>query len=602
MRRCQKCGQDMPDDARYCFRDGTRLSRGDERGQAYEQPPPAADVRLGSTVGGRYRIIAQLGEGGMGTVYLARHQTLGKLVAVKYLHDELAVDTGSVERFFIEAKAAARLDHSNIVSIYDFGRDQYGSYFLVMEYAEGKGLHEIIARNAPLEQLRVLAILRQLLSAVSAAHRASIVHRDLKPENIIVTRGRGEREVIKILDFGLAKVLGDKTANTPLTLEGQFIGTPAYVSPEQIRSNPLDGRSDLYSIGTIAYELLTGAPPFEGAHLTVLRNHLFKEPTPLSENPRADGTDPRLAKLVMKLLAKKPKDRFPKADAVLARLDRIELRLNEELTVTATDEPSLSFAIQGRRPTPVVGADKSPTAQEMEADWILWESPELLLEIRRLSNLWHRRILELAEELWGKQRGRTETKVARASIRDLEERIATRETEIAIAHADLEALERKHRAEEVALRHRRLDLAERLGKLQEALGPDAYTARGRLSSVLGIVHEEPDTIEINEAELDGEKMWANLHQLNAGIEQIDRQHHRLQRDSDLARLELERKVHKKLLEVRALGAELTPLYESLATRVSNAAVGRKDLRQQLAALNEVAQAVGYCQSVLKSLE
>ncbi len=600
MHRCQKCGHEMPDDARYCFRDGTRLPKVNGLGSNFEQPPPSADDRLGSTVGGRYRIIAQLGEGGMGTVYLARHQTLGKLVAVKYLHDELAVDTGSVERFFVEAKAAARLDHSNIVSIYDFGRDQHGSYFLVMEYAEGKGLHEIIARDAPLEPMRVLTILRQLLSAVSAAHRANIVHRDLKPENIIVTRGRGDREVIKILDFGLAKILGEKLRNRPLTLEGQFIGTPSYVSPEQIRSDPLDGRSDLYSIGTIAYEMLTKTPPFSGAHLSVLRDHLFKDPLPISEMEHGSEIDYRLENLIMQLIAKKPEDRFPKAELVLGKLDRIELRMTAELAVTTPEDPTLSFVTQGRRATPVV--DKTPTAQEMDADWILWESPELLLEIRRLSNLWHRRVMDLAEELWGKQRGRTETAVERKSIRALEDRVANRETEIALAHADLAALEKKLRQKEVALRHKRLDLVERLGKLQEALGPDAYSARARLSTPLGIVADGQDTYEIENETADSERMWASLHKLNAEIEQIDRQNHRLTRDHDLARLAIERKIHTKLLEVRALGNQLTPLYKDLAARVTNAAVGHENLQPQLAALNEVAQAVGYCQSVLKSLE
>jgi serine/threonine protein kinase len=604
MVKCPKCGVELPDDARFCFRDGARVPQAAVEPRA-TQPAPHVDPRIGQNVGQRYRIIAQLGEGGMGTVYLARHQALGKLVAIKFLHEDRAVDAGSVDRFLVEARAAARLDHPNIVSIHDFGRDRDGAYYLVMEYAEGEGLHEIIAACGAIDQRRTLTLLIQVVSAAAAAHRAKIVHRDLKPENVIVTRGRGDRDVAKVLDFGLAKILGESLPNTPLTLEGQFIGTPVYVSPEQVRTSELDGRSDLYSIGVMAYEMLTGSPPFIGANLKVLRDHLFTQPRPISEAFPDVAVHPRLETLIMSLLSKKPEDRPARAELVLGALDRVQIGLMEELATTTPDEPPM-VTIARRARTSVASirgsGDGTTTARDVQADWILWESPELLVEARRLGGLWHRRISELAQQLWGRERGRTELEKAMRSIREAEGRIGERETEIALRHADLEGLDGRLRVSTGQLRLDRLDLVARIGQLREALGPSAWTSSQ--PDPAGPVLEPPKTGAVDlPAGYDTVDQAMNaLHELNEKIEHIDRQTRNLEREHEIARLDIERQIHAKILEVRALQEEAAPVYEDLATRVSSAAADNAALQPQLAALEEVAQALQFCRSIFKSLE
>lgn len=260
---------------------------------------PSQDL-TGRDLGG-YRILRKLGTGGMADVYLAEQRSLGRQVALKVLHDQLASDASYVDRFVQEARAAASLVHPNIVQIYEVGREQ-NIHFIAQEYVAGKNLGQLVERQGALEPGLVLDIMRQVASALCKSHELRIIHRDIKPENILLSHA-GE---VKVADFGLARVTG-VDAKT-LTQVGVTMGTPLYMSPEQIESRPLDIRSDIYSLGVTCYHLLSGAPPHSGdTALAIAMQHLNSPPTPL-ENVRS-GLSSALARIVHQMLAKKPENR-----------------------------------------------------------------------------------------------------------------------------------------------------------------------------------------------------------------------------------------------------------------------------------------------------
>jgi serine/threonine-protein kinase len=222
---------------------------------------------VGVTLSARYLIEKLIGEGGMGAVYQAQHTHMRKRVAVKVLHPEMSRMSEVVARFEREAMAAAHIDHPNVAAATDFGKLEDGSFFLVLEYVEGKSLREAIAEGR-LELGRVLHITRQIASALGRAHALGIVHRDLKPENVMLVTREGDSDFVKVLDFGIAKVpvgtIGEsKVPGQALTQLGMVYGTPEYMAPEQALGQDVDQRADLYALGVIAFEMLTGNRPFE---------------------------------------------------------------------------------------------------------------------------------------------------------------------------------------------------------------------------------------------------------------------------------------------------------------------------------------------------
>jgi serine/threonine-protein kinase len=250
---CPQCGTEYPASERFCARDGTAL----------RSQESSADL-VGAVVADRYLILSQLGEGGMGRVYLAEHVKMGRKSALKVLHPSLMKDISAVSRFNREAANASRISHPNVAAIYDFGETPDGMVYLAMEYVEGPSLTSLTEQltGGTMPMARAADIIRQAADALGAAHDMGIVHRDLKPDNIMVARTRDGADWVKVVDFGIAKAAGAGAESQKVTKTGHVIGTPDYMSPEQLAGDTLDGRSDIYALGLVAYNLLTGKLPF----------------------------------------------------------------------------------------------------------------------------------------------------------------------------------------------------------------------------------------------------------------------------------------------------------------------------------------------------
>lgn len=274
---------------------------------------------LGRVLDGRWVIESRIGTGGMGAVYLAHQQSVNRKVAIKTLRPALAESDNFVERFFQEVKVTATFNHPHSVTIHDFGQAEDGMLYLVMEYLEGQPLTDR-AEDGSMTMEEILKVGMQIASALSAAHDAKIVHRDLKPDNIFLLDIPGGGTFVKVLDFGIAKVLD---ADTKMTQTGQIFGTPQYMSPEQCQGHVVDGRSDLYSLGCILYELVGGRPPFGGeTPMAVLMGHVVS-PVPPLRDKFGESLDPRLEAEVMALLAKDPDDRPATAGEARQRLEAV---------------------------------------------------------------------------------------------------------------------------------------------------------------------------------------------------------------------------------------------------------------------------------------
>src|SRR6188768_4454191 len=285
---------------------------------------PVIDPFIGTIVGERYRIVSRLGVGGMGAVYRAEHTMMRRDLAIKVLLPELGGKEEFARRFEREAESASRLTHPNIITVTDFGRTAEGSLFLVMEFLAGESLSDAIAAG-PMAPARALAIHRQILRGLEHAHAAGIVHRDLKPENIMLVERDGQREVVKILDFGIAKVTQPQSAGEALTQAGVIFGTPEYLSPEQALGEAVDARADIYAAGVIFYEMLAGRRPFESEDkVKIISMRLSHAPPRVRDvNPTVD-CPPALEQVIMQTLDKSRENRFATATAFLRALDDAE--------------------------------------------------------------------------------------------------------------------------------------------------------------------------------------------------------------------------------------------------------------------------------------
>jgi serine/threonine protein kinase len=291
--------------------------------KASQRPGPKA--LIGITISDRYRIERLLGEGGMGAVYQAEHTLMRKRMAIKVLHPEMTRLPEVVARFEREAMAAAHIDHPHVVTATDFGKLEDGSFFLALEYVEGKSLRELIGQGR-LELGRALHIARQIAAALGRAHQLKIVHRDLKPENVMLVVRDGDSDFVKVLDFGIAKVpmgeFGENGSGSPghpiLTQAGMVYGTPEYMAPEQALGQPVDSRADLYALGCIMYEMLTGLRPFDAESKVALLGMQVTAPVPPMATKAPDASiPPEVEALVKQLLAKEASERVADAKIVI---------------------------------------------------------------------------------------------------------------------------------------------------------------------------------------------------------------------------------------------------------------------------------------------
>jgi serine/threonine-protein kinase len=297
----------------------------DRRLEPYTQAGLSENARSGKAlVGGRYRLQRAIGAGSMGRIFLAEQVSVGRRIAVKVINRELTGRSDALIRFQQEARLLASISSEHIVEVYDIGETEHGDPFIAMEYVDGPSLATIIREQAPMHPARVLRLLLQAANALATVHATGVVHRDLKPANMVILARKDGFEIMKILDFGLAKVMGDRESGGRLTRAGVIIGTPEYMSPEQVTAGQVDHRADLYALGCTAYEMLSGQPPFTGPEMSTLYKHMHEDPPPLGGGPVA--VPEPIAKVVMRCLAKEPDRRYQSA-----------LELHTALVVAADD-------------------------------------------------------------------------------------------------------------------------------------------------------------------------------------------------------------------------------------------------------------------------
>ena len=304
---------------------------------------------------GNYKIVRVLGEGGMGTVYLAEHPMIGKRVAVKMLRPDLGTDPGLVSRFFQEAKAVNEIRHPNIVDISDFGHTEDGIVYFVMELMEGKSLRDRISEEGPMPIDLAVTFARQVIDALAAAHRVGIVHRDLKPDNIFLVTDTqvpgGFRS--KLFDFGVAKLLGDKQKQVGhKTIDGAVVGTPFYMSPEQALCQDVGAAADIYAMGVVMYEMMTGTVPFRSEQLVILLNAILKQPAPPPSRIRRE-IPPWLDRLILRCLEKDPEARPRTMEEVSAILSAGSAELSGGEAALGANMMATMLAPVGLTPAPV---------------------------------------------------------------------------------------------------------------------------------------------------------------------------------------------------------------------------------------------------------
>jgi serine/threonine protein kinase len=305
-RLCPQCGASFGDDVRFCPSDGSSLRA-------------TSGELVGQVVAERYLVRRLLGEGGMGRVYLAEHVKMGRKSALKVMSAAMMHDADAIGRFNREASNASRISHPNVAAIYDFGETADGLIYLAMEFVDGESLTALLEREGALAPERAADIARQIADALDAAHELGIVHRDLKPDNIMITRGRDGGDVVKVVDFGIAKAPGASTQ--AVTRTGLVVGTPEYMSPEQISGDALDARSDIYALGLVTFAMLTGALPFQSRSLQeAMLARLTEQPRTLEE-ARPDRSWPApLQRAIDRALARDRNHRYGRASEFAAAL------------------------------------------------------------------------------------------------------------------------------------------------------------------------------------------------------------------------------------------------------------------------------------------
>lgn len=332
-RVCPQCGAEYETGSRFCPNDGSPL-----------RPKVSADPLIGAVIADRYQVLRRLGEGGMGRVYLAEHVKMTRQCALKVMNAQIVNDEDSAQRFAREASNAARIIHPNVAAVFDYGESD-GVVYLVMEYVDGEPLSRLLERDGVVPPHRALDIARQVAEGLIAAHELGIVHRDLKPDNILLTRARSGREVAKVVDFGIAKAMSESREDR-LTQTGLVIGTPEYMSPEQLVGDPVDARSDIYSLGCILFQMLTGQLPFDAPTREQIIKKRLAEAPPHARDLLPGLPDP-LDRVVRTMLARSPMDRYPSALELRQALDPVTAlgrNWDPSVHLTPRSQPTLLMA------------------------------------------------------------------------------------------------------------------------------------------------------------------------------------------------------------------------------------------------------------------
>jgi serine/threonine-protein kinase len=353
--RCESCGHENVEGARFCASCGAlqAIHGTDEK-----------DPMIGQMIGGRYRVTGVLGEGGMGMVYVGEQQmgSTVRKVAIKTLHPHLSKDPSVLARFHRECGTVAQLEHPNTIKFYDFGATPEGQLYIAMEFVAGRALSEVIEQEAPLPPDRVIKIMRQVCGALDEAHKQGIIHRDLKPENLILTNRAGEADFVKVLDFGIAARTesADAQKEQKLTQQGMVLGTPPYMSPEQFTGKALDARSDIYSLGVMSYETLTGKLPFDAdTPWQWATQHMTVQPVPFEVRAPSANIPAGMRDAILKALNKNRDQRQASAREFFHELSEgaritVEQPSRHESTGTAQMAAAPNFvAPAGGMPTPV---------------------------------------------------------------------------------------------------------------------------------------------------------------------------------------------------------------------------------------------------------
>ena len=361
---CSQCARALPPGAaKVCVYCGAMLP----------PPPPSGrtvlnrllrDALVGQTVAGRFRIEELIGQGGMGKVYRARHLALDKLVCLKMLKPSLLRDPTVVGRFEREAMAASRLNHPNSIQVLDFGRSETdGALYIVMEHVQGKDLRAVLRDEWPVPEERLCQIMAQVLAALGEAHAHNVIHRDLKPENVMLEQRRNQPDFVKVLDFGIAKILDSDLP--PLTRSDVVCGTPQYMAPEQATGARLDGRCDLYAVGIMLYQLATGQLPFDGGSaMDVLTRQVNEPPLPPRKKQPNAPISAAMEALILRVLSRDPALRPQTAEEFRQLLLAIPAR-NE-----AARHPGGHAATPARGTLPQAAAE--PLAPKPAPRWLWW--------------------------------------------------------------------------------------------------------------------------------------------------------------------------------------------------------------------------------------
>ncbi len=457
MKVCPRCSEPYADDAGFCPFDGTALAR---------DPDPF----VGRTLAARYRLLRRLGSGGMAVVYLARHVMIERLSAIKILRQDLGMNVSHRERFLREARAVNRINHPNIVEITDFGEDG-GLVYLVMEYVEGDSLQSALA-SGRLELARAIRIALQISSALGRAHELGVIHRDLKPENVLLVPRDGA-EFAKLTDFGIAKIV-DAPA---LTFTAQRFGTPGYISPEYINGEDATALGDIYALGVVSYQMITGELPFN-AKVPVELLTMALQGTPVKPSERIGGIPADLEQLLLRMIAREPGERPRDAYAVHEALEGILRRLTGEVPALLTAQPDRSAPPSADVPELAATlVDDSPLS--MGPSPRSWLASELAARSpAEIAERWQKTLADLEKHIDAARRARGPSEgVLRA--RDLSEHARMLIASLERAKGAV----REHQAEVDALQARGRNFRTTLGHAIDALSRDRSRELAHLEAI-----------------------------------------------------------------------------------------------------------------------